>query len=123
MWKSAINANYDPRIELTRISHSDNPLDNKLAFAAATAYGIHAIKYDDIIKNPHTFNQMVSEVKSIRKVSHTQLLRKLRSEVSQDYKQSRNKSDKEVANHYRYNDKENYYQLRHNKQTFFEQDD
>ena len=114
LWKSALQVSYYPHVKLNRIGEAgpENIENNKQDFAASSTYGINSITFDDIKDNSRVFNQIVDEVKGLRKVTHNSLIKELRKEVADDYAATKIQKVKVVSNKLNYKNKS--YQIRSN---------
>ena len=107
LWQNALKVSYLPHVHLQPIGKTGvkNALSNKLDFARASAYGVGAIDFKAIKENTKIFNDIIDDIKGIRKVTHTGLLKELRKLVADDYKAAKEKDNKEVGYYLRFKDK------------------
>lgn len=107
LWQSALKVSYLPYVHLQPIGKTGvkNAESNRKEFARASAYGVGAIDFQDIKNNTKIFNEIIEEIKGIRKVTHTGLLKELRKLVADDYKASKVQENKDVEFQLRFKDK------------------
>jgi len=107
LWQNALKVSYLPHVHLQPIGKTGvkNTMSNKLDFAKVSAYGIGAIEFKAIKENIRIFNDIIDDIKGIRKVTHIGLLKELRKLATDDYKADKEKDNKEVGYYLRFKDK------------------